>query len=45
MLFTCELLGALLPFSCKVVISEVVVVEALTGSTIVAIEDGEEGAR
>ena len=45
MLFTYELLDSLLPFSCKVVIGEVVVVEALTGSTIVAIEDGEGGAR
>ena len=44
-MFTYELLGALLPFSCRVVIGEVVVVEAMIGSTIVAIEDGEGGAR
>ena len=43
-LFAYELLGTLLPFTCKVVIGEVVAVEALIGSTIVAIEDGEGGA-
>ena len=40
-LFTYELVGALLPFSCKVVIGEVVAVETLMDSTVVAIEDGE----
>ena len=38
-----ELVGALLPFS-KVVISEMVAVEALTDSAVGAVEDGEEKA-
>ena len=44
-LFTYELVGGLLRFLFKVVIDDVVAVEALTGSTIVAIEDGEGEAR
>ena len=42
MLFTHELIGALLSFSGKVVIGEVVAVEALTGSAVGAVE-GREG--
>ena len=41
-LFTHELVGTLLPFSCKVAIGEMVAVEALMGSTVEAVEDGEE---
>ena len=44
-LFTYELVGAMLPFSDKVVIGEVVAVEVLMGSTVVAIEDDEAEAR
>ena len=40
-----ELIGALLPFSGKVAISEMVAFKALMGSTVEAIEDGERGAR
>ena len=40
-----ELVGALLPFSGKVAISEMVAVKALMGSTVGAIEDGQGGAR
>ena len=40
-----ELIGALLQFSGKVVISEMVAVKALMVSTAGAIEDGEGGAR
>ena len=44
-LFTHELVGALLPFSGKAVIGEMVVVEGLTGSAVGAVEDGEWEAR
>ena len=40
-----ELVGALLPFSGKVAIGEMIVVKALMGSTAGAVEDGEEGAQ
>ena len=40
-----ELVGALLPFSGKVAIGEIVAVKGLMGSTVGAIEDGEGGAR
>ena len=40
-----ELVGALLPFSGKVEIGEMVAVKALMGSTVGAIEDDEGGAR
>ena len=40
-----ELVGALLPFSGKVAIDEMVAFKALMGSTVEAIEDGEGGAR
>ena len=40
-----ELVGALLPFSGKVAIGEIVAVETLMGSTVGAIEDGEGEAR
>ena len=40
-----ELVGALLPFSGKVAIGEMVAFKALMGSTVEAIEDGEGGAR
>ena len=40
-----ELVGALLPFSGKVAIGEVVTAKALMGSTVGAIENGEGGAR
>ena len=40
-----ELVGALLPFSGKVAIGEMVAVEVLMGSTVGAIKDGEGGAR
>ena len=43
MLFTHELVGALLPFSGKVAIGEMVTVKALMDSVIGAIEDGEGG--
>ena len=45
MLFTHELVGALLPFSGKVAIYEIVTVEALTGSAVGAVEDSEGEAR
>ena len=44
-LFTHELVGALLPFSGKVTIGEVVAVKAVMGSAVGAIEDGEGEAR
>ena len=44
MLFPHELVGALLPFSDKVAIDETVVVEALMGSAVGAVEDGEREA-
>ena len=40
-----ELVGALLPFSGKVAIGEMVAVKALMGSTVGAIKDGEGGTR
>ena len=40
-----ELVGALLPFSGKVTIGEMVAVETLMGSTVRAVKDGEGGAR
>ena len=40
-----ELAGALLPFSDKVAIGEMLVVKALMGSTVGAIKDGEGGAQ
>ena len=40
-----ELVGALLPFSGKVTIGEMIAVETLMSSTVGAIEDGEGGAR
>ena len=40
-----ELVGALLRFSGKVAIGEMVAVEALMGSTVGAIKDGEGGTR
>ena len=40
-----ELVGAMLPFSGKVVIGEMMAVKALMGSTVGAIEDGEGGER
>ena len=40
-----ELVGALLPFSGKVAIGEMVAVEALMGSTVGAIKGGEGGTR
>ena len=40
-----ELVAALLPFSDKVAIGEMVAVKALMGSTVGAINDGEGGAR
>ena len=45
MLLTHELVGASLPFSSKVAICEMVAVEALVGSAVRAVEDGEEEAR
>ena len=44
-LFTHELVGALLPFSGKVATGEMVAVEALVGSAVGVVEDGEEEAR
>ena len=44
-LFTHELVGALLPFSVEIAIGEMVAVKALVGSAVGAIEDGEGGAR
>ena len=44
-LFTHELVGALLPFSGKVAIGEMVAVKALVGSAVGAVEDGEGEAR
>ena len=40
-----ELVGALLPFSGKVAIGEMVAVKALMGSAVGAIKDGEGGTR
>ena len=40
-----ELVVAILPFSGKVAIGEMVAVKALMGSTVGAIEGGEGGAR
>ena len=40
-----ELVDALLPFSGKVAIAEMITVKALMGFTVEAIEDGEGGAR
>ena len=45
MLFTYELVGALLPFSGKVTIGEMVAVEAMMDSAVGAVEDGEGEAR
>ena len=45
MLFTHKLVGVLLPFSDKVAVGEMVVVEALMGSTVGAVSDGEGEAR
>ena len=42
MLFPHELIGALLPFSGKVAIGEMVAVEALIGSAVGAVEGGEK---
>ena len=42
---THELIGALLPFSGKVTIGEMVAVEALIGSGVGAVEDGEGEAQ
>ena len=39
-----ELVGALLPVSCKVAIGEMVAVEALMGSAVGAVENGEREA-
>ena len=44
-LFPHELVGALLPFSGKVAIGEMVAVEALMGSAVGAVEDGERETR
>ena len=44
-LFTHELVGALLPFSGRVAIGEIVTVKALTGSAVRAVDDGEGEAR
>ena len=43
-LFSHELVGALLPFSGKVAIGEMVAVEALMGSAVGAVENGEREA-
>ena len=40
-----ELVGALLPFSGKVAIGEMVAVKALMGPIVGAMEEGEGGAR
>ena len=45
LLFTHELVGALLPFSGKVAVGEMVAVEALVGSAVRAVEDGKGEAR
>ena len=45
MLFTHELVSALLPFSGRVVIGVIVTVKALTGSAVRAFEDDEGGVR
>ena len=45
MLFMHELVGALLPLSGEVAIGEIVTVEALTGSAVGAVENGEGEAR
>ena len=44
-LFLHELVGALLPFSGKVVVGEMVAVEVLMGSAVGAVEDDEGEAR
>ena len=44
-LFTHELVGALLPFSGRVARGEIVMVEALTGPAVGAVEDGEGKAQ
>ena len=44
-LFMHEIVGALLLFSGTVAICEMIAVEALTGSTVGAVEDGEAKAR
>ena len=44
-LFTHELVVALLLFSGKVAVGEMVAVEALMDSAVGAVEDGERGAR
>ena len=44
-LITHELVGALLPFSGKIVIGEIVAVRALMSSAVGAIDDGEGGGR
>ena len=41
MLFTHELVGAVLPLSGRVAIGEIVTVKALTGSAVRAVEDSE----
>ena len=40
-----KLVGALLPFSGRLAIGEIVMVEALTGPAVGAVEDGEEEAQ
>ena len=45
MLFTHELVCALLPFSGEISIGEMVAVKALVGAAVGAIEDGEVEAR
>ena len=45
MLFTYDLVTALLPFSGKVEIGEMVAVKALMGSPVGAVEDGEGETR
>ena len=44
-LFTHELVDALLPFSGEIAIGDMVAVKALVGSAVGAIEDGEEETR
>ena len=45
MLFTHKLVGALSPVAGSVALGEIVMVEALTGSAVGAVEDGKEEAR
>ena len=45
MLFVYELVGAMFPFSGMVAVGEMVAVEALMGSIVVAIEGDEREAR